>query len=148
MPAGRPTKYEPVYPATAAKLCKLGATDIELADFFGVDVATLNRWKQLHPKFCESIKTGKAKADRRVERSLYERATGYTFQAVKIFKNKGEDAVHVPYREHIPPDATSMIFWLKNRQPKKWRERIEHTGPGGGPLAIKIVRYADDPPTQ
>ncbi len=36
MPAGRPTKYEASYIVQAEKLCALGATDIEVADFFEV----------------------------------------------------------------------------------------------------------------
>jgi len=32
--------------------------------------------------------------------------------------------------KEIPPDATSMIFWLKNRRSKEWRDKqeIEHSG--------------------
>ena len=33
-PIGRPTKYKPEYSAQAQKLCLLGATDAEMADFF------------------------------------------------------------------------------------------------------------------
>jgi hypothetical protein len=28
----------------------------------------------------------------------------------------------VPYREHVPPDVTACIFWLKNRDPAHWRD--------------------------
>jgi hypothetical protein len=31
--------------------------------------------------------------------------------------------VETPYTEHYPPDATSMIFWLKNRKPEQWRDK-------------------------
>ena len=27
--------------------------------------------------------------------------------------------------KHYPPDSTAAIFWLKNRQPKVWRDRVE-----------------------
>jgi hypothetical protein len=27
--------------------------------------------------------------------------------------------------EHYPPDTTACIFWLKNRQPQRWRDRVE-----------------------
>lgn len=141
MPAGRPTEYDPSYPEVATKLCKLGAKDVELADFFGVSVTTITNWKTAHPEFLAAVKTAKAEADTRVERSLYERATGYSYDAVKILtvslgNNQGAEVQQVPYREHVPPDPTSMIFWLKNRQPKKWRDKIEHTGADGGPVVI------------
>jgi len=31
----------------------------------------------------------------------------------------------VPTVKHYPPDTTAAIFWLKNRQPAKWREKQE-----------------------
>jgi hypothetical protein len=32
----------------------------------------------------------------------------------------------VAYTEHYPPDTAACLFWLKSRQPDRWRERIEH----------------------
>jgi hypothetical protein len=59
----------------------------------------------------------------RAERSLYERATGYNYEAVKIFMpaNRAKP-VYAPYIEHVPPDVTACIFWLKNRDPQHWRD--------------------------
>jgi hypothetical protein len=132
---GRPTKYKPEFVEQAAKLCELAATDVELADFFEVTVTTLNRWKIEYPEFCASIKEGKEASDARVERSLYQRAVGYTFDAVKIMtvsegNNQGSRIEEVPYREHVPPDTTAQIFWLKNRKRADWRDKqdIEHSG--------------------
>lgn len=49
---------------------------------------------------------------------------GYTHPAVKVFMPANASApVYAPFVEHYPPDATSMIFWLKNRQPDKWRDK-------------------------
>lgn len=121
---GRPTKYKPEFVKQAAKLCALGATDRDVADFFEVSEATLNRWKQSHPDFCESLKIGKGPADDRVEQSLYRKATGYSFDAEKIFQYEGTP-VRVSYVEHIPPSDTACIFWLKNRRPEQWRDKPE-----------------------
>ena len=32
------------------------------------------------------------------------------------------------YVEHVPPDVTACIFWLKNRDPEHWRDsqQLEH----------------------
>ena len=30
--------------------------------------------------------------------------------------------VYAPYVEHVPPDVTACIFWLKNRDPQRWRD--------------------------
>lgn len=121
---GRPSKFKPEYCPQATKLCRLGATDADLADFFEVNEDTINEWKKVHPKFSESLKDGKAKADAEVADKLFQRATGYSHEAVKIFCDKGETFEH-KYTEHYPPDPTSCIFWLKNRRPDLWRDRIE-----------------------
>jgi hypothetical protein len=58
-PVGRPSKYKPEYCDQVEKLCKLGATDKDIADFFEVEESTINNWKVEHPEFMESIKTVK-----------------------------------------------------------------------------------------
>jgi hypothetical protein len=123
--AGRPSSFSPQFVTQANKLCSLGATDVEMADFFGVAVSTFYKWKNEFPAFSEALKAGKTEADDRVERSLYHKAIGYTFEAVKIMAVKGE-VEKVPYREHVPPDTTAAIFWLKNRRPDKWRDIQKH----------------------
>lgn len=135
MPAGRPSKYEPGFVDQARKLCELGATDYEMAQFFEVDRATIYRWKIEHKDFCDAIKNAKDIADERVERSLYQRAVGYTFESEKIFNEKGE-IVRADCVEHVPPDTTACIFWLKNRRKEDWRDRQQHElmGEGGGPI--------------
>jgi len=74
---------------------------------------------------------GKESADERVVRSLYARATGYEYDAVKIFCNKDGKVTKVKYREHLAPDTTACIFWLKNRRKDLWRERPEAEQPLG-----------------
>lgn len=131
-PIGRPASYKPEYAVQASKLCELGATDVEMADFFGVAPSTFTKWKA-EPEFAASLKSGKSLADERVERSLYQKALGYTFEAVKIFMPAGaEKPVYAPYREHVPPDTTACIFWLKNRRQQQWRDvhKHEHGQPG------------------
>ena len=124
---GRPSSYKPEYAKQAVKLCELGATDTDIAEFFKVDARTVYRWKHEFPEFCQSLKSGKAAADERVERSLYHKAVGYKFEAVKIFMPAGaERPVYAPYTEHVPPDTTAAIFWLKNRRSKDWRDVRQH----------------------
>lgn len=138
--AGRPSTYAKGYVRQAEKLCEFGATDEELADFFEVNVRTIYRWQIDHPEFCQALKTGKSAADERVERALYHKAVGYKHDAVKIFMPGGAtEPVYAPYVEHIPPDTTAAIFWLKNRRAATWRERSQHevTGPNGGPVETK-----------
>lgn len=139
--AGRPTDYRPEFPKHAEKLAALGATDIEVADFFEVDVRTIYRWKHDHPEFCQALNVGKDKADERVVNSLFQKAVGYEQEAVKIFMPAGaESPVYAPYREKIAPDTTAAIFWLKNRKPADWRDKHEVEQSGSMTVVNKIER--------
>lgn len=135
--AGRPTDYRAAHPDQARKLCLLGATDKEMADFFQVSESTLNLWKTAHPEFSESITRGKLAADADVAEKLYHRALGYSHKAVKIFMPAGAALpVYADYTEHYPPDTQAASLWLRNRQSAKWRDKQEHehTGADGAPL--------------
>jgi hypothetical protein len=148
--AGRPTKYKKEYAKQAEKLCQLGATDIELADFFEVTDRTIYRWAAQHDEFCQALKTGKDIADERVERSLYHKAVGYTFESEKIFNHQGE-IVRAQTKEHVPPSDTAAIFWLKNRRKNEWRDKQEHIHAGdsdGGPINHKVELVIVDPDDQ
>lgn len=140
--SGRPSSYREEYAKQAEKLCQLGATDDELADFFDVHRATIYRWKLEFPEFCDALKSGKDFADERVERSLYQKATGYEVTEEQAVKHKVEQHVEqvevVEVRKHIPADTTAAIFWLKNRRKGDWRDvsRSELTGPEGGPVVV------------
>lgn len=128
--AGRPSKFKPEFCEQAAKLCTLGATDAQLADFFKVAVSTIGLWKVEHKAFADAIRVPKARADARIEQSLYRRAMGYEHDETDI-RVVGNRLVKTPIRRHYPPDTTAMIFWLKNRKPAAWRDKqdVEHTGP-------------------
>lgn len=123
-PVGSPTKFKPEFCVQATKLCRLGATDKELADFFEVAEATITTWKKSHPEFLVSIKEGKALSDAEVADKLFKRATGYEHKETKVFLHEGAPVL-VDVEKHYPPDATSAIFWLKNRRPDLWREKVE-----------------------
>ena len=129
MVAGRPSSYRKEFAKQAEKLCELGATDMELADFFEVNVSTIYRWKHTQPKFCEALKVGKDFLDDRVERSLYQRAVGYSFNSEKVFHHQGT-ITRADTVEHIAPDAGAAMSWLKNRRGEKWRDKqdVEHSG--------------------
>ncbi|TCW07861.1 hypothetical protein EDF73_112193 [Raoultella sp. BIGb0138] len=136
----RPTKYQKAYAEQARKLCMLGYTDDQLADFFSVSQATINRWKKDHKEFCESIKKGKDISDAEVTDSLYQRAMGFVAPDVdiRVIDNK---IVKTAITKHYPPDTAAAIFWLKNRQKKLWRDKIDHSieGANGGP--VEVVNY-------
>jgi hypothetical protein len=123
---GRPSKYSAEYPRQAEKLCWLGATDVQVAEFFGVTVSTLTNWKKEHPEFLAALRKARTEADEQVVKSLFRRALGYRHKAVKIFADAKTGSEHVvAYTERYPPDTTACIFWLKNRMRDQWRDRRE-----------------------
>lgn len=147
--AGRPSKYKEEYAEQAYKLCLLGATDKDMADFFGVSEQTLNAWKQQQPVFLESLKKGKTLADATVASKLYHRAIGYEHPEIITATHQGQITDTMEVTKHYAPDPTAAIFWLKNRQPRQWRDKqeVEHSGEGGGPLQVLFSPKMKKPET-
>ena len=122
---GRPPIYKQEFAEQAKKLCLLGATDESLADFFGVSISCVAKWKVAHSEFLYALKEGKEVADATVAQSLFNRACGYKTKEAKIASVEGKITDIVEVDKYYPPDSTAAIFWLKNRQPKVWRDRVE-----------------------
>jgi len=129
---GRETDYKPEFCQRACEYAVNGATDREIAELLGVTERTLYRWKHIYPEFCQSLEMGKEIPNKRVVQSLYRRAVGYSFDAVKIMAPGAgrRTPIIVPYVEHVPPDVGAAKLWLTNRDPENWREKseVEHTG--------------------
>ena len=122
---GRPTRYKAEYNEQAYKLCLLGATDEEMADFFGVSEVTINTWKKNKKGFLESLKKGKRNADANVAESLYKRACGYEHPDVHISSYEGDITV-TDITKHYPPDTAACFIWLKNRAGWRDKQETEH----------------------
>jgi hypothetical protein len=161
------TPYKPELDEQAYNYCLLGAMDEDLARFFAISVRTLSKWKKKYPSLRESIRVGKEFADMQVVKSLYKRAIGYTYrqvvsQATKVPASKvkiegtmdgtfmtdgdnGFQTIKVTTKE-VVPDTRAQIFWLKNRQPKFWREKqeIDHTTDGKKMPTITIFELPND----
>ena len=137
---GRPPRYNPdIHPKAAKALCAKGATIAELAAAFDVAISTIWLWKTSHPEFFESCRLGLEAATDRVERSMFERAVGYTHDSVKIFLPAGANKpVYAPYLKHVPPDPRAGEFWLTNRAPDRWKNKqnIEHNEATDSPLRM------------
>lgn len=142
--------YEPEFADQARHLCRLGATDDELAEHFGVCVRTIYRWRNTHEEFAKAVVIGKEHADERVERALYARATGCAVERTKVFKHAGEtDPVYATYTLHLPPDPNAALQWLRVRKPQKWRIIEEERSDPGVVARINkaLARVADlEPP--
>lgn len=106
-----------------------GLTEEDIASNMGISVRTLARWKEKFRPICQAINNNKNLADARVENALYKRSTGCVLKETVVIRVKTPDGkvtetTKETHRE-IPPDTAAATFWLKNRQPKKYRDKQE-----------------------
>lgn len=137
---GRPSKYDSINHDVVEFMYNNGATDKQVADCLKITDRTLNNWKKDNLKFFQSLKDWKHDADDKVERSLYQRACGYTAKDTKVFFDAKTLTTHTIVIDKVyPPDPTSMIFWLKNRQPQRWKDKREMSFDTGKEKDTKLI---------
>lgn len=98
-----------------------GLTQQQIADNLGINVDTLIEYKKKYTDFSEALKKGKEVVDIEVENALLKRALGYKYDEV-TYEN-GVETKRVT--KEVQPDTTAQIFWLKNRKPNNWKDRVE-----------------------
>lgn len=76
-----------------------GLTDEQIAHNLGIGYTTLREYKNKYPSFSTALKKGKEVVDYEVENALLKSA--------------------------LDGNVTAQIFWLKNRKPSIWREKVE-----------------------
>lgn len=122
---GRPTKYRHEYAEQARKLALLGQTDAQMAGFFGIGEATLNRWKIEQEGFRESIHAGKEWADANIADSLYKSALGgSTVTEVREEPDSEGNIIRKRLIRELPADVRAQRYWLGNRNPRLWRDKV------------------------
>lgn len=107
---------------------KLGLFDKQIAKNMGISIATFYLYKKKYPEIAEAIEEGKEVVDIEVENALLKRALGYNSVVSEIKVDKNGNETIVKRETHIPGDTTAQIFWLKNRRPSEWRERVQVDG--------------------
>jgi len=106
-----------------------GLTEPQICQNMGIGISTLTEWKTKFPAIAASIKKGREPVDIQVENALLRRALGYDYEETITEVEDlggGRTKKHVrKVTKHVPADTTAQIFWLKNRKPKQWREKME-----------------------
>ncbi len=77
-----------------------GLTNEQIAEKLGINPDTLYKYQKEYPEFSEALKKGKEHIDYEVENALLKSA--------------------------LSGNITAQIFWLKNRKPNRWKDKIEH----------------------
>ncbi|MBE6646108.1 MAG: hypothetical protein E7611_00535 [Ruminococcaceae bacterium] len=129
---------------TIRRLAEEGFSDEEIAERCGLTFDVFQRWRKKYAKFRDAIEIGRKEADFSVVEALYKKATGYSVKTNKTHKLKRVDydpdtgkkvkeyeELAVGFDEsYVPPDLKAEIFWLKNRQPCRWKEKELHVDDG------------------
>jgi len=114
-----------------------GLIDKDIAEKMDIAYSTFRVWRDKYPTLSAALKKNKEIVDFEVENSLLKRCFGYNVPVKKNLKVKRteykdgfkikeyEEIVEVFDEVHIPADTTAQIFWLKNRQVQKWRDKPE-----------------------
>ena len=120
-----------------------GLTDEQIAQKIGIGMTTFYRWQEQYRDFRDAIKKGKAPVDIQVENALLKRALGYTEEEVVteiVEQPDGRQRKQIRKVMRIfPPDTTAQIFWLKNRRPDRWRDKIEQVQTVGNELLESLI---------
>ena len=73
----------------------------------------------------------KTKQQKETEDALLKRALGFTQEEIYsediIDKESGEVtnlAKRKIIRKTVPPDVRALLFWLKNRDPDRWKDKV------------------------
>lgn len=134
--------FEKVY-----NMALLGLTDVEMANCLLIKPITFELWKRKHPGLVQLMNKGKAIADAKVARSLFEKAVGYEHPETIVHCYKGT-IIKTNITKRYAPDTAAICFWLKNRtrnSEQPWIDAMKHelSGKDGGPIDINKIESLD-----
>lgn len=100
-----------------------GAIDVDVAKNLNIGYSTYLKYKNEYPELKARTQVGKEEADLKVVSALYRRAVGYEYEEVKEEYEDGVISKRIITKKEVAPDTTAQIFWLKNRDPKNWKDK-------------------------
>jgi hypothetical protein len=125
------TAYSVIDLRQVKALSKLGLSDAEMADFFGVTVRSWREWRASYPEFEIALDSWREDANAKVERKLFERAVGHTVEEeILAYDKEIGDFARTKTLKYYPPDVKAQQYWLNNHAPEKYKNKqeVEMTG--------------------
>lgn len=111
----------------------------QLSQNMGISYSTLFEWQNNFPELSDTIKKGQRVVTEHVENALFNSATGYEYEEeTSELMPDGEMKVVKKVKKSQAPNPTSMIFWLKNKNPEEWRDRVEVKNEHEGKIIIEM----------
>ncbi len=102
-----------------------GLSDEQIAHNIGIRRETLWDWKKKYSHISNALKKGKEVVDFQVENALLKRALGYEYEEVTTEEDSDGRIKTKRTTKMVLPDTIAQIFWLKNRKPDKWKDKVE-----------------------
>ncbi len=148
---GRKTLFKRSMIKQTRDLILMGYTHEKISKFYEINIATLYRWKQLHPDFSDALNTNRDDHDSKVVRSLFELSTGYDYVEKKKEIDDDGKIKKTRTKKHVAPNVGAIKTWLYNRRPSEWKPEAELSRQGGGeqpPAPPLIINYSVNPPVK
>lgn len=122
---GNASKYNPAFARVAYNIALLGGTPKSLAEILNISEQTVYNWLKTHNDFHIAWYGGKDFADANVVKALYRRAVGWKEDVEESRTDKEGNIATTEKTLIFAPDVQAQMFWLKNRQPQNWKDKVE-----------------------
>ena len=142
-------KYKKDFPEILRHYAELrpdfSASPGECAAVFGVQAETVRNWMNQHPDFRQAIDDISFHLNLRVENALLKTACGYEYTEVKDVDGSSITKT----TKLVPGNVAAQKFWLTNRSPDRWKDKVEQelTTAGGQPIKPLIIFGTPDDDT-
>ncbi len=102
-----------------------GATNTEVAEKLGITRESLNQYRRKYADVADALEIPRGAVDDEVEAALYKRCKGYDYEEVTKWQTIGPGGkiiwLEKRTTKHLPPDPSSIQFWLTNRRKPEWK---------------------------
>lgn len=136
-------KYEQAAPKVL-EFIENGATYKDAAEQAGIGERTFYDWMRDKPQFSQAVhkakEVGEKKAIAQVEASLLKLATGYEFEDIRTEYGSEKDPKtgevkpvirkQVRVKKFVPANTEAIKFYLTNKAPEDWKNRLEQNNTG------------------
>lgn len=149
---GRPTEYKKEFNSLACVLCEeTGANNEKLSEAFGVSLTTIKTWFREKKDFRAQVKAGREIFNReKIEARLIDRCIGYKYTETKVktveLKGGKKQIVKEVTQKVLPPDVNAIMFYLRNRDPKRFNEKHRQQHNGELKIKVELVKTRAKPP--
>lgn len=147
----RSSSYDPKrHPKLALSFARKGKTNYEIAAKFGITRETLKEWRKKYPELSDALSRGRDIAVADLEESMFNLAKGFEIEEKKVIaipeKDDFGNEILRPIRiektkRYIPPREGAAKLLLNAWAPEVYKDSIEHTGKGGGPIKTEEVSH-------